>query len=53
MIVSDVIKLKLKVPIDDCDIEKELSSLELNILRWAITKVEDDFVTLRIAYEKV
>jgi hypothetical protein len=52
MIISEDLTIQITPPISLNRIETELKSKGLNILRWAITKVEKSTVTLRIAREK-
>ncbi len=52
MIISDVIKLKLEKPITNKQIETAFKDLKLNVLRWAITEVNDDVFTIRAAIIK-
>jgi hypothetical protein len=52
MITSEVIKLKLNKPITNEQIETTLNELNLNVLRWAITEVNDDVFTIRAAIIK-
>ena len=49
MIVSEDIKLNLKAPITNNQIDKALKEKELNVLRWAITDINNDIFTIRIA----
>lgn len=52
MIVSENIKLNLKPPFDDGQIDKALAEKEIIPLRRAIVKAEDSAVTLCVSYVK-
>lgn len=49
MIISKEIKIKLQLPVTNAQIENTLKEKEGNILRWAITDVDGDLFTIRIA----
>jgi len=52
MIISDNILINIDLPITNQKIEDELSKRQLNIVRWAISKVDKNNVELQISYLK-
>ena len=51
-IISEIVKLKKNVDFSTENIENELNHRFCNVLRWAITKVADKFITVTFTYEK-
>ncbi len=49
MITSKEIKIKKNNEFSADYINKELSNLNLDVLRWAITSIDSEFYTLNIA----
>lgn len=49
MIVSENIKVKLQKPVTNAQIEAEFKQRGLDVLRWAITAIDGDVYTIRIA----
>ena len=52
MIVSDTIELKINLPISNSEIEDELRKLNIDVIRWAISEINDKSVKLQISYIK-
>ena len=52
MIVSDNILINIDLPITNQKIEDELSKLGLNVIRWAVSKVDNNNIELQISYIK-
>lgn len=52
MIISENIKLILKKPFDNEDIETALLKRGIEPLRWAIVSVDDESITVSISYVK-
>lgn len=52
MITTENIKIKINLPTDDVLIEKELKSRSIEPLRWAITAVDGEILTINVSYEK-
>ncbi|MBS6602629.1 MAG: hypothetical protein KH301_02585 [Brachyspira sp.] len=52
MIVSENIIIKLTVPFDNSDIERELENLHIKPLRWAIVNAFDSELILNVSYVK-
>lgn len=52
MIVSENMKISIKKPFDNTDIENELKSKGINILRWAVVDVNSKVLTLSVSYIK-
>ena len=52
MITTENIKLKINLPADDVLIEKELKERGIEPLRWAITAVVGEVLTINVSYEK-
>ena len=52
MIVSDDILINIDLPITNQKIENELSKLGLNVIRWAISKIDGNKIELQISYIK-
>lgn len=50
MIKSKNIKIKNKINFENLYIEQELKNLGLNVVRWAVIAVEDDFLTVSVSY---
>lgn len=48
-ITSKLVEIKAKYPIDNIEIEHELSRLGYTPLRWAIVKVQGDTLTISLA----
>lgn len=51
-IISEIVKLEQNFDFSTENIENELNQRFGNVLRWAITKVEDKFITVTFTYEK-
>lgn len=49
MIISKTIKLNLEQPVTNEQIETALTSMGLNVLRWAVTGVDGEIYTIRIS----
>lgn len=49
MIKSEIIKLK--VLLDNTEIEKELKKSGIEPLRWAVTGIEDNMILVSVSYE--
>ncbi len=52
MIVSGSIKIKKKPPVTAALIEEEFAKHSINPLRWAITEVFENEITVSVSYEK-
>ena len=52
MIVNEYIKIKKVDDLSSEYIEKELSKLNLDVLRWVITQVDDEFYYLTLSVVK-
>ena len=50
MILSKDIKLKLNKPVTNKKIKASLTDKGFDVLRWAITEINDDEYTIRISY---
>lgn len=50
MIKSENIKIKKIDGFDNLYIEQELKALGLNIVRWAVIDVNENFVTVSVSY---
>jgi len=48
-IISKLIKIEAKLPIDNAFIELKLHEMGFEPLRWAITKVEGNILTISLA----
>lgn len=51
-IISEIVKLEKNLDFSTENIETELTQKFGNVLRWAITKVDDNFITITFTYEK-
>lgn len=51
MIVSREVKLKLNLPVTNSQIEAFFEEEGLNVLRWAITEINEDLFTIHFAVE--
>lgn len=51
-IVSTIVKFKRESNIDNDWIEKELSNLEGEVVRWAIIEIDDSELTLTVSLDK-
>lgn len=51
-IISEIVKLEKNFDFSTENIENELNQRFGNVLRWAITNVEDKFITVTFTYEK-
>lgn len=51
-VISEIIKLEKNVEFSTENIENELNRRFGNVLRWAITKVDEKFITVTFTYEK-
>lgn len=51
-IISDIVKLEKNFDFSTENIENELNQRFGNVLRWAITKIDDNFITVTFTYEK-
>lgn len=50
MIKSDIVKISKNIPIDNDYIEKELLKIFPDIVRWAVTAVDEGFLTVSVSY---
>jgi len=50
MIKSKNIKIKKIEGFDNLYIEQELKNLDLDIIRWAVIEVDDNFLKLSVSY---
>lgn len=51
-IISDIVKFDKNIELSTENIENLLTQKYGNILRWAITMVEHEFITITFTYEK-
>lgn len=51
-VISEIVKLEKNVEFSTENIENELNRRFGNVLRWAITKVDEKFITGTFTYEK-
>lgn len=51
-IISEIVKLEQNFDFSTENIENELNQRFGNVLRWAITKIDDNFITVTFTYEK-
>ncbi len=51
-VISEIVKLEKNVDFSTENIENELNHRFGNVLRWAITKVDEKFITVTFTYEK-
>ncbi len=51
-IISEIVKLEKNFDFSTENIENELNQRFGNVLRWAITKIDDNFITVTFTYEK-
>lgn len=52
MITTENIELDINLPTDNEQIEKELKTRGITPLRWAITAVCGNILTINVSYEK-
>lgn len=52
-IVSKIVEIKAKVPVNNNFIENELAKMGIIPLRWAIVNVESDNLTISLACENL
>lgn len=50
-IVSKLIEIEADLPINSSFIETKLKEMEINPLRWAIVKIENNLITVNLACE--
>lgn len=51
-IISEIVKLEQNFDFSTENIENELNQRFGNVLRWAITKIDDNFIIVTFTYEK-
>lgn len=51
-VISEIVRLEKNVEFSTENIENELNRRFGNVLRWAITKVDEKFITVTFTYEK-
>lgn len=52
-IISKSIEIKAKLPVDNDFIEARLAEMGIKPVRWAITKVEGEILTISLACENL
>lgn len=52
MIISRDVKLKLKLPVMNSQIDEAFKNMNLKVLRWAIIDVDGEICTIRAAIEE-
>ena len=52
MIISKDIKLKLKLPITNTQIDEVFKNMNLKVLRWAIIDTDGENYTIKVAIEE-
>ncbi len=50
MILSDNIKIKKITDFDNLYIEQEFKNLGLDVVRWAVIAVDEEYLTLSVSY---
>ncbi len=50
MIKSEIVKIKKIKGFDNLYIEQELKNSGFDLVRWAIVKIDDDFLTVSVSY---
>jgi hypothetical protein len=52
-IISKLVEIEAKWPIDNLSIEKELKAMGITPLRWAIVKIKGNILTISLACENL
>jgi len=52
-IVSKLVEIEAKLPVDNDFVEKKLYAMGIVPLRWAIVKVKNNILTISLAYENL
>lgn len=50
-VVSQLVKIRAKLPVDNSFIEAKLNEMGIEPLRWAVVECNDDTLTISVANE--
>jgi len=52
-IISKLVEIEAKLPVDNCFIEKKLAEMGLKPLRWAVVGANENILTVSLACENL